>query len=307
MLFLLGCLFYKLHDALREQMVNAGEKGEGGKKGRDGRRKNMLYVLVMPLFDRTFRHEYVKEVTVLWVNFFKSAILAVFVANIFTSTSSFVFNLIMLAYLALVIKCPHFLGLHTQEDSLMHYWVYPFLMSFCFTLWCEHLIGYAGLVVLRVYIIFYMEFQLEINFLNCEYVSESQKNLVERVDDKFNRRSIDKLSIIPEEKEGISKMNYSEDSEPHRKWPLENLYKTILLMTPQFCLLLILCSQLVLYKNYFSAVMCLVILAVFFYTVKFIEKLDVFSMKVKKIMKIYFGVFLVVNVIISEHLSVDLD
>lgn len=34
----------------------------------------------------------------------------------------------------------------------------------------------------------------------CEYVTESQKHLVEKIDDKFNRRSIAKLSIIPEEK-----------------------------------------------------------------------------------------------------------
>lgn len=37
-------------------------------------------------------------------------------------------------------------------------------------------------------------------------MTESQKNMVEKVDDKFNRRSIAKLSIIPEEKEGISRV-----------------------------------------------------------------------------------------------------
>jgi len=40
------------------------------------------------------------------------------------------------------------------------------------------MIGYAGLIFFRIYIIFYMEFQLAVNFLNCEYVSESQKNLI---------------------------------------------------------------------------------------------------------------------------------
>lgn len=45
--------------------------------------------------------------------------------------------------------------------------------------------------------IFFMEYDQAVNYL-CEYVSESQINLVEKIDDKFKRKSIDKLSIIAE-------------------------------------------------------------------------------------------------------------
>lgn len=56
-----------------------------GAKVKD-RRKNMFYSLIMPNFDMKFPHIFIKEITVLWINFFKSAILAIFVANFFTST-----------------------------------------------------------------------------------------------------------------------------------------------------------------------------------------------------------------------------
>ncbi len=44
-------------------------------------------------------------------------------------------------------------------------------------------------------------------------MTESQKHIVERIDDRFDRKSIDKLSIIPEEKDGISKVNFSSEDE----------------------------------------------------------------------------------------------
>lgn len=76
----------------------------------------------------------------------------------------------------------------------MHFWIYPFLLSFFFTIWRQDLIGYIGLIAVRCYLIFYMEYQLEINSQNCQYVTESQQNLVELVDNKFKR--IQKLSMI---------------------------------------------------------------------------------------------------------------
>jgi hypothetical protein len=128
-LFLLGCLFYKLHQALKghSEIDRLG-------KNKD-RRKNLLFVMLMPAFEKNFTHTYVKEITVLWVNFFKATVLAVFVANCFTSVTNLVFNIMMAVYLVLVVQCPVILGYHSQEDSLKHFWVNPFLLSFCFTLW----------------------------------------------------------------------------------------------------------------------------------------------------------------------------
>jgi hypothetical protein len=151
-----------------------------------------------------------------------------------------------------------------------------------------------------------MEYDQAVNYL-CEYVSESQINLVEKIDDKFKRKSIDKLSIIAEEKEGISKMNFSsDDEESPRVWPFRNLYKTVLLLLPNLCLLTLLYSQVLLYKNYFSAVMCLWIVAIFFYSVKFIEKLQVFTAKMKKVIKVYFLVAFVTTCISCSHVRLDL-
>lgn len=76
------------------------------------RRKNMFYSLIMPNFDNKFPHIFIKEITVLWVNFFKSAVLAIFVANFFTSTSNSLFNIIMLGYLLIILAFPHHLGFH---------------------------------------------------------------------------------------------------------------------------------------------------------------------------------------------------
>jgi uncharacterized membrane protein len=68
----------------------------------------------MPLFERSFTITYIKELTILWASFFKAGILAVFIANFFTSTENLIFNIIMVGYLLLVIKFPHILGYHSQ-------------------------------------------------------------------------------------------------------------------------------------------------------------------------------------------------
>ena len=64
----------------------------------------------------------------------------------------------MIVYLLIILAFPHHLGFHAEEDTLRHYWVYPFLLSFCFTIWKEDMIGYVGLMLVRLYIIFFMEF-----------------------------------------------------------------------------------------------------------------------------------------------------
>jgi len=57
----------------------------------------------MPLFERGFTITYIKEITILWASFFKAGILAVFIANFFTSTENLIFNILMVGYLLLVI------------------------------------------------------------------------------------------------------------------------------------------------------------------------------------------------------------
>jgi hypothetical protein len=74
------------------------------------RRKNLVYMMVMPRFEKLF--DEIKEITILWANFWKSVILALFVANCFTSQINFLFNLFMLIFLLLTIKFPFTLGYH---------------------------------------------------------------------------------------------------------------------------------------------------------------------------------------------------
>lgn len=52
--------------------------------------------------------------------------------------------------------------------------------------------------------------------------------------------------------------------------------------------------------------MCLWVLAIFFYAVKFIEDKTIFSDLIKKKIKLYFAVSFVINFVVSEHLLVDL-
>lgn len=84
-----------------------------------------------------------------------------------------------------------------------------------------------------------------------------------------------------------------------RVWPYRNLYKTILLVLPQSCMLLMLCSQILLYKNYLPAITCLLILGIFFYTIKFIEDKKVFKNGVKKLIKIYFGISIKIIIVVA--------
>lgn len=58
-------------------------------------------------------------------------------------------------------------------------------------------------------------------------------------------------------------------------------------------------SQILLYKNYLPALICLIILAVFFYSVKYIEDKPVFKHGIKKIIKIYFGVSFKIILIVT--------
>jgi hypothetical protein len=55
-----------------------------------------------------------------------------------------------------MVKAPHKIGCHSTEDTLKHYWVYPAMLAFILTLWNVDLIGYAGLLMARLYSIFYM-------------------------------------------------------------------------------------------------------------------------------------------------------
>jgi hypothetical protein len=88
-------------------------------------------------------------------------------------------------------------------------------------------------------------------------------------------------------------MNLSEEEgEASRKWIFATLYCTIVLVLPSLCLVLILFSQLLLYKGYLTACMCLWVLAMFYVTVKFIESKLAFDSRMRVMVKIYFIAYL---------------